>query len=90
MDTSSQPGTTVVIPNELWLRIFGLVDTSKALGCVVLVSRKFNILGTEALVRHISWRSTTMALNHLEFWDRNPAKARLVRSVYLSHLDSNA
>ncbi|KAF8215786.1 hypothetical protein K438DRAFT_610442 [Mycena galopus ATCC 62051] len=74
----------VTIPHEVWLRIFALVDSTRALGCVVLVCRKFHNLGTEALVRHISWRSTKAALNHLDFWDRHPFKAHLVRSVYFS------
>ncbi|KAJ7727547.1 hypothetical protein DFH07DRAFT_970159 [Mycena maculata] len=54
----------VALPNEMWLRIFGLVDDSKSLGCVVLVCRKFHTLGTEAL-----------------FWEANPSKAHLVRSL---------
>ncbi|KAJ6548748.1 hypothetical protein B0H19DRAFT_1265543 [Mycena capillaripes] len=72
------------LPQEMWLRIFALVDSTKALGCVVLVSRKFHVLGMEALVRHITWRSSTVAINHMEFWDRNPSKTHLVRSVYFS------
>jgi hypothetical protein len=72
------------LPNEMWLRILGLVDDSKSLGSVVLVCRKLDILGSEALVRHINWRSSTAAINHLAFWERNPSKAHLVRSLSLT------
>ncbi|KAJ6462799.1 hypothetical protein C8R47DRAFT_95930 [Mycena vitilis] len=81
---SGQPTAMDGLPQEMWLRIFGLVDNAKTLGCVVLVSHKFHALGTEALVRHIKWRSPAVAVSHLEFWDRNPSKTHLVRSVSLS------
>ncbi|KAJ7486887.1 hypothetical protein FB451DRAFT_1391757 [Mycena latifolia] len=72
-------------PNEVWLRIFALVDHAKSLGSVVLACRKFHFLGSEALVRHVTWRSSTVAINHLEFWERNPSKAHLSFSK-LNHL----
>jgi hypothetical protein len=81
---SRQSTATDTLPQEIWLRIFALVDSTKSLGCVVLVCRKFHILGTEALVRHVGWRSSTVAIHHMEFWDRNPSKTHLVRSVSLS------
>ncbi|KAJ7922409.1 hypothetical protein B0H13DRAFT_1983062 [Mycena leptocephala] len=81
---SRQSTATDTLPQEIWLRIFALVDSTKSLGCVVLVCHKFHILGTEALVRHVGWRSSTVAIHHMEFWDRNPSKTHLVRSVSLS------
>ncbi|KAF7346147.1 F-box domain-containing protein [Mycena sanguinolenta] len=83
------PGAMVIIPHEVWLRIFELVDSTAALRCVVLACRKFYNLGTEALVRHISWRSTEIAMNHLDFWERNPSKAYFVRSVYFALSPNN-
>ncbi|KAK7024694.1 F-box domain-containing protein [Favolaschia claudopus] len=76
------------LPQEIWLRIFHLVDDAQSLHSVVSACRKFYSLGTEALVRNIAWRTIIKARNHLEFWDRNPTKTHLVRSIYLS-LDDN-
>ncbi|KAJ6540856.1 hypothetical protein DFH09DRAFT_1089814 [Mycena vulgaris] len=73
-----------VLPNEMWLRIFGGVDEAKSLGSVALVCRKFHILGSEALLRHVIWRSYTVAISHLEYWERNPSKMHLVRSLSLT------
>ncbi|KAJ7142658.1 hypothetical protein C8R44DRAFT_974291 [Mycena epipterygia] len=81
---SSYTSSMEALPHEMWLRIFALVDSSKSLGSVVLVCRKFHVLGTEALVRNVTWRSSTVALNHLQFWVRNPSKTHLVRSLSLS------
>lgn len=78
---SSHASPMEALPNEMWLRIFALVDSSKSLGSIVLVCRKFHVLATEALVRNLTWRSSTVALNHLQFWVRNPSKAHLVRSL---------
>ncbi|KAF7296916.1 F-box domain-containing protein [Mycena indigotica] len=69
------------VPNEIWLRIFALVGEVKELYHVVLVSRRFNALGTELLVRHITWNSTTLAEQNLPFWARNRGKTHLVRSL---------
>ncbi|KAJ7881770.1 hypothetical protein B0H14DRAFT_3433806 [Mycena olivaceomarginata] len=77
-------GPMDTLPQEMWLRVFELVDCTTSLRCVVLVCRKFHNLGIEALVRHISWPSTAVAMSHLDFWDRNPSKTHLVRSVYFS------
>ncbi|KAJ7028916.1 hypothetical protein C8F04DRAFT_1289372 [Mycena alexandri] len=71
------------LPQEMWLRIFALVDCTKSLGRLVLSCRKFNTLGLEALLRHIRWRSAGVALTHMEFWDRNPTKTHLVRTLSL-------
>ncbi|KAJ7436499.1 hypothetical protein B0H11DRAFT_656652 [Mycena galericulata] len=72
------------LPNEMWLRIFSLMDSTKSLGCVVLVCRKFHMLATEALVRNITWRSSTVALKHLKFLEAEPSRTHLVRSLSLT------
>ncbi|KAJ7061100.1 hypothetical protein C8F01DRAFT_1369361 [Mycena amicta] len=74
------PSSVVVdkVPNEIWLAIFGLL---KDLHNIVLVSRKFHALGTEPLVRHITWKSAALAEQHLQFWRRSGHKVHLVRSV---------
>ncbi|KAJ7215436.1 hypothetical protein GGX14DRAFT_442930 [Mycena pura] len=72
------------LPNEMWLRIFGVVEGAQSLAAVVLVCRRFRDLGTEVLVRHVVWRSTAVALRHLPFWARNPGKVHFVRSLSLT------
>ncbi|KAJ7203259.1 hypothetical protein GGX14DRAFT_461796 [Mycena pura] len=59
------------LPNEMWLRIFGLVEDAPSLAAVVLVCRRF------------LWRSVAVALRHLQFWERNPGKVPFVRSLSL-------
>ncbi|KAF7300654.1 F-box domain-containing protein [Mycena chlorophos] len=73
--------TTHKVPNEIWLTIFGLLDPTD-LRNVVLASRRFNVLGTEPLVRHITWQSATKAKQHIQFWRRGGRdKVNLVRQV---------
>ncbi|KAK6964735.1 F-box domain-containing protein [Favolaschia claudopus] len=76
------------LPQEIWLRVFHLVDDTQSLHSVISACRKFYSLGTEALVRNIAWRTIIKARNHLEFWDRNATKTHLVRSIYLSLEDN--
>ncbi|KAK6966560.1 F-box domain-containing protein [Favolaschia claudopus] len=70
------------------LRVFDLVEDTQSLHSVVSACRRFYSLGIEALVRNIAWRTITKARNHLEFWDRDPTKTHLVRSMYFSLEDN--
>ncbi|KAJ7858950.1 hypothetical protein B0H14DRAFT_2747799 [Mycena olivaceomarginata] len=82
-------GPMDTLPQEMWLRVFELVGSTTSLRSVVLVCHKFHNLAIEALVRHISWPSTAVAISHLDFWDCNQSKAHLVRSVHFSLSGTN-
>ncbi|KAJ6554949.1 hypothetical protein DFH09DRAFT_1493869 [Mycena vulgaris] len=74
-----------IFPDELWLRIFTAIHERKSLTSVIFVSHRFYALGMEALLRHITWKNSTAAMKHLDFWHRHPDRRTCVRALTLNY-----